>query len=272
MSLRRSASLVLLGAVAFLAFGLEGSVQRSKARPKAPKPAAAAPVHRAPVRPAQMAIIPDPIPLPSPERVRKPRKVFPLNIGSRGREVKVLQRALARTTYDPGPIDGNYGYGTQHAVYAFEKVHALPLDGKVVRKQLRRILKAKPPVAPKYSVPTFVDIDIGTQVLREVVNGRVVKTLPVSTGNGAYYQSQSGIAIAHTPRGTFQIYSKVVDWKVGYLGSMYYPSYFNGGYAIHGSISVPPYPASHGCVRIPMHSTVGFFERNPVGTPIYVHD
>ena len=28
--------------------------------------------------------------------------------------------------------------------------------------------------------------------------------------------------------------------------------YFTGGYAIHGNPSVPPYPASHGCVRVPM--------------------
>ena len=29
--------------------------------------------------------------------------------------------------------------------------------------------------------------------------------------------------------------------------------YFNGGIAVHGSGSVPATPASHGCVRIPMH-------------------
>jgi lipoprotein-anchoring transpeptidase ErfK/SrfK len=51
---------------------------------------------------------------------------------------------------------------------------------------------------------------------------------------------------------------------------MYYPSYFSGGYAIHGSPSVPAGPVSHGCVRIPMSAAIGFFQRNPVGTPVTV--
>jgi lipoprotein-anchoring transpeptidase ErfK/SrfK len=34
------------------------------------------------------------------------------------------------------------------------------------------------------------------------------------------------------------------------LGDMWRPKYFNGGIAVHGSPSVPPYPASHGCVRV----------------------
>jgi len=33
---------------------------------------------------------------------------------------------------------------------------------------------------------------------------------------------------------------------------MYYSNYFIGGFAIHGYVDVPPYPASHGCVRVPM--------------------
>jgi lipoprotein-anchoring transpeptidase ErfK/SrfK len=45
-----------------------------------------------------------------------------------------------------------------------------------------------------------------------------------------------------------------------------------GGYAIHGSTSVPADPASHGCVRIPMSDAIGFFERNLIGTFGFVHD
>ena len=33
------------------------------------------------------------------------------------------------------------------------------------------------------------------------------------------------------------------------LGSLYRPLYFHLGWAVHGSTSVPGYPASHGCVR-----------------------
>jgi lipoprotein-anchoring transpeptidase ErfK/SrfK len=115
-------------------------------------------------------------------------------------------------------------------------------------------------------------VDITRQVLFEVRGGEVIHTLPVSTANGATYESRSGLATAYTPRGRFSIYSKTPGWRTSYLGSLYNPSYFYGGYAIHGSASVPPYPASHGCVRIPMHSADDFFARNGIGTEVLVHD
>ena len=36
------------------------------------------------------------------------------------------------------------------------------------------------------------------------------------------------------------------------LGTMWNPVYFNYGIAIHGAMQVPKYPASHGCIRIPI--------------------
>lgn len=37
----------------------------------------------------------------------------------------------------------------------------------------------------------------------------------------------------------------------GELGPLYRPKYFHhDGIAVHGYGSVPPYPASHGCVRV----------------------
>ncbi len=34
------------------------------------------------------------------------------------------------------------------------------------------------------------------------------------------------------------------------LGDLYRPKYFHGGVAVHGSPSIPGYPASHGCARL----------------------
>jgi hypothetical protein len=31
---------------------------------------------------------------------------------------------------------------------------------------------------------------------------------------------------------------------------LYRPKYFRGGIAVHGSGSIPAYPASHGCARV----------------------
>src|SRR6185295_13977257 len=51
---------------------------------------------------------------------------------------------------------------------------------------------------------------------------------------------------------------------------LYKPYYFNGGIAIHGYPTVPNYPASHGCVRIPMHIADYFHTFVHNGFPIYV--
>jgi peptidoglycan hydrolase-like protein with peptidoglycan-binding domain len=202
----------------------------------------------------------------------KPRKPRELSLGMKGPDVRSLQIALADSTYDPGPTDGSFGYMTQHAVLAFEKVHEMERNGVVSIKEAQMIDASGAPKAPDHASSTYVDVDITRQVLFEVRDGKVIHTLPISTANGATYQSRSGLATATTPRGEFSIYSQTSGWRESYLGSLYSPSYFYGGYAIHGSTSVPAYPASHGCVRIPMHSTPGFFERNGVGTPVYVHD
>jgi len=47
--------------------------------------------------------------------------------------------------------------------------------------------------------------------------------------------------------------------------------YFTGGYAIHGTPSVPPYPASHGCVRIPMWVAPQLSATASHGETVYVY-
>ena len=50
---------------------------------------------------------------------------------------------------------------------------------------------------------------------------------------------------------------------------MPYCMHFNGGYAMHEGY-VPPYAASHGCIRIPKGMAEHFFEAARIGTPIVV--
>ncbi len=51
---------------------------------------------------------------------------------------------------------------------------------------------------------------------------------------------------------------------------MWNPYYFNGGIAVHGLASVPSYPASHGCARIPMDIAEYFPTLVTKGEAIYV--
>jgi hypothetical protein len=73
-----------------------------------------------------------------------------------------------------------------------------------------------------------------------------------------------------TPGGSFRVSGKVSGWQTGSLGRLYKPSYFNGNIAIHGALSVPGGPASHGCVRVPMTSADWIFAALPRGTAVYV--
>jgi lipoprotein-anchoring transpeptidase ErfK/SrfK len=47
--------------------------------------------------------------------------------------------------------------------------------------------------------------------------------------------------------------------------------YFLRGFAIHGYPSVPSYPASHGCVRVPMWIAPHLWSTNPYGQTIRVY-
>jgi lipoprotein-anchoring transpeptidase ErfK/SrfK len=52
---------------------------------------------------------------------------------------------------------------------------------------------------------------------------------------------------------------------------MFYSSYFIGGYAIHGYVSVPAYPASHGCLRVPLPDAIPIIRWLSVGDFVDVY-
>jgi lipoprotein-anchoring transpeptidase ErfK/SrfK len=60
----------------------------------------------------------------------------------------------------------------------------------------------------------------------------------------------------------------------GPLGTLWRPKYFTWqGHAIHGYTSVPPYPASHGCVRVSNTAMNWLWDSNtlPLGTTVWVY-
>ena len=52
---------------------------------------------------------------------------------------------------------------------------------------------------------------------------------------------------------------------------LWYPLYFLRGFAIHGYPSVPAYPASHGCVRVPMWIAPSLFAGYGPGASITIY-
>ena len=129
-----------------------------------------------------------------------------------------------------------------------------------------------PPLAPSEAGYAHVDVDLSQQRLSIVDgSGRVVKTLPVSSGSGKWFTSKGRTRRAITPTGEFTVYRKIAGWHKSPLGMLYYPTYIIEGVAIHGSRSVPSRPASHGCIRIPMSAAKEFFDVTPIGTVVLVH-
>ena len=116
------------------------------------------------------------------------------------------------------------------------------------------------------------EIDLAKQVLYLVEDHKVSAVVPVSSGNGGTFTNYSGRRVrAVTPEGTFSFYKQRNYNHVSYLGAMYKPYYFRGGYAIHGSPSVPAGPASHGCIRV-TNSDMDFLrEHLEIGMSIIVY-
>ena len=187
-------------------------------------------------------------------------------------EVAEAERRLGELGYWPGEADGIWDLLSRHALVAFQKVEERERTGRLTLRELQALRGARRPL-PLEGGPAHVEIDIRRQVLFVVGDdGAVVKVLPVSTGNEASYFDQGKWQRAHTPRGRFTVQRKIKGWRRSTLGLMYYPNYFCGGFAIHGSLSVPAYPASHGCVRVPLYVAQEFSEMVQVGTLVIVHD
>ena len=73
-----------------------------------------------------------------------------------------------------------------------------------------------------------------------------------------------------TGTGYYKVYRYDSGWHTSTLGRLYNAEYFVGGYAIHGALSVPAEPASHGCIRIPMYAAEWFPQHVTNGTPVHV--
>jgi peptidoglycan hydrolase-like protein with peptidoglycan-binding domain len=173
----------------------------------------------------------------------------PIDPGVQSNLVQHLQRQLAEHGFYRGELDGEFGPMTSQAVMAFHKHLGLERSFSWQPDDWR-YLEALEPVA--YRGERGIEIDLDRQLLYYHQGPDDVAIIPISTGNGERFVNASGrLVTARTPEGEFRLRSHVPGLRVSYLGALWKPWYFYGGYAIHGSSSVPAHPASHGCVRVP---------------------
>lgn len=185
--------------------------------------------------------------------------------------VKKVQQQLADLDYYVGPIDGEAGASMASAVMAFQKVQGIGADGSVGPQTLKALRDPKPP-SLKGGAANRVEVDLTKQVLYFVQGDNLVRILPVSSGSGSTYQTSSGgTARSLTPVGTYAVQRKISGVREAPLGTLYDPMYFYQGWAIHGSNSVPAYPASHGCIRVTRSDALWLFPKMPVGFQVKIY-
>jgi hypothetical protein len=209
-------------------------------------------------------------------------------VGSRdGLETARIQERLLQAGYWLMAVDGDFGLTTKQAVMAFQKYHGLKASGSVDEvTALALTAIAERPMSRSerdgdVRDGVLLEVDKDRQVLMVVVSGRVEWVLNTSTGNGQWFLEQNQkdptkweIGQSITDSGRFKVNRERADgWWAGDLGEIYRPKYFNGGIAVHGSRSIPNYPASHGCVRVsvPAMDMIWASGLVPKGTPVWVY-
>jgi peptidoglycan hydrolase-like protein with peptidoglycan-binding domain len=183
-----------------------------------------------------------------------------------------VQRELSALGYWLGPPDGVFGDATQQAVYALQKSAGLSRDGVVGPSTYAALAKGVRPV-PKPASGNLVEVDLGDDLLMILRHGKLYETLNTSTGGGYTYYDQGTTSVAETPQGIFHVYRQVNGLVVDTLGELWRPKYFDTGFAIHGDSYVPPYPVSHGCVRVSNEAIDWIWANNviPLGTKVWVY-
>jgi len=115
-----------------------------------------------------------------------------------------------------------------------------------------------------FSGPKRVEINLTTQKLRAYQGNRVVMKTHISSGKNR-----------RTPTGNYRAGYKDAD----HYSSLYHNApmpwsvQISGNIFMHGSGSVPNYPASHGCVRVPLtgsNPARRLFKWIDKGTPIRI--
>lgn len=219
-----------------------------------------------------------------------------VRLGAKGEDVRRIQQRLKDLKFDPGPIDGVYGGNTMMAVWAFQTLvvgmsrdTVVDFVTPVLWDSMRGDVKIEPRRQP--GSPNHVEVYLPEQVMMVFKGTELQLVSHVSTGTGVTWCEEVTIDPGEegnetgtepikegwcgesvTPGGIYYFYNRRVGLRESKLGTMWNPVYFNYGIAIHGAMTVPKEPASHGCVRIPIYISEYFPSMVQYNDRVYVFD
>jgi L,D-transpeptidase catalytic domain len=181
-----------------------------------------------------------------------------VGFGSSGPFMALIQQRLAALHFYI-PQTGAFDEGTALALDAYHRLlrwgTSQTLDGRTISFLLDGF-GAYPVHYPKNG--KHAEGDLTLQLLALVDGSKVMAIYPISSGKPS----------TPTILGNFRVYSKVP----GYLpDGMYFSNFFYSGYAIHGYNPAPDYPASHGCMRLPIVDAISVYDWLQIGDWVDVY-
>jgi hypothetical protein len=183
-----------------------------------------------------------------------------LSAGASGPYVRGMLAGLRRLAFRIPGMGSSFTAQVKDSVMAFQKTYRLPRT-YVFNTACWRKLDGAKLIKPRYVRPaTHIEVDKARQILMIVKGGKPYGIICVSTG-----------ATGNTPEGTFRIQQKHPYTSSGFGGTLVRTMGFLGDFAIHGWADVPPYPASHGCVREPIWACYWTYDNSWVGETVYIY-
>ncbi len=172
--------------------------------------------------------------------------------GATGPMVQLVQQRLAALHFYI-PQTGVYDLGTELAVDAYHRMLHNGTSQLLDAPTLTDLLNGDGSFTVRFpNQGTHAEGDLSTQLLALIDGSQVQLIFPISSGKPS----------TPTILGSFQVYERVP----GYLpDGMYYSDFFIRGYAIHGYDPAPDYPASHGCMRLPIVDAIPAFNWLQIG-------
>jgi len=166
-----------------------------------------------------------------------------VHFGSTGRFVQLIQQRLAALHFYV-PQTGVYDGGTGLALDAYHRLLRRGVSQNLDGLTISYLLNGWGEFNVRFpGHGHHAEGDLSNQLLGLIDGKNVELIFPISSGKPS----------TPTVLGDFHIYRRVP----GYLpDGMYYSSFFIGGYAIHGYNPAPDYPASHGCMRLPIADAI----------------
>ncbi len=181
-----------------------------------------------------------------------------VGFGSRGMFVELVQQHLAALHFYL-PQSGVYDQFTGLAVDAYHRLLGRGFSQNLDGVTISALLDGRGSFTVRYPHDgAHVEGDLGRQLLALIYGSKVYRIYPVSSGKPS----------TPTVLGHFHVYQRTP----GYLpDGMYYSDFFYGGYAIHGYDPAPDYPASHGCMRLPIVDAISVYNWLTYGDVVDVY-